>query len=160
MLMTHYYIKLLSLVNTHSEYVHLWPVLVSIFTFMGYQKLIVQVNFSPLSIRLQLCAWVRSPVLAQAMSCQSLPNYHQWDLGKYVLFFQVSCVNIMPIHIEEVPLSALFLADTGKKVQFGVSNKSSKHTEHDCNMNITNISPHLLRLQQQLDCRAFFCMKL
>ena len=50
----------------------------------------------------------------------------------------------MPIHIEEVPLSALFLADTGKKVQFGVSNKSSKHTEHDCNMNITNISPHLL----------------
>ena len=48
--------------------------------------------------------------------------------------------NITPKHIEEVSLSALFLAEPAKKVdqEFGVS---SKRTEHDCN---SDISTHLL----------------
>ena len=56
-----------------------------------------------------------------------------------------SGANITAKHIEEVSLSALFLADAAKKAdqEFGVSNTSSKHTECDCNRDIYNISEHL-----------------
>lgn len=60
-----------------------------------------------------------------------------------------SGANATPKHIEEVSLSALFLADAAKKAdrELGLTAYSGKHTAHDAQRDINQIARHLQNYQ-------------